>query len=283
MQNFAPDHLRPYGVATLAGMPVATSPEALSAAIDRARQKLETARTKPPLPAGADLKRTVLAAVLALFAALVPGLFLGGFISMGSSAWSGILITGMLVAAVLLSPVLAYLGSVPRKPRTTFEQYFRCLSRGAYDRARALLLNADCDSFPRFQPVVSGLGRPSGRPLSFDGPTYFRAYWSDLLRWRRPCYCHVSFKGLKVTQISPDLATVEGELKFTMNTSLWALLVLVICMLAWIVDLATRTTVVVPVRKLLVRVGNEWHIFNGELMGADEHDLSWISVPPAPE
>jgi len=47
-----------------------------------------------------------------------------------------------------------------------------------------------------------------------------------------------------------------------------------------IVDLATRKTVVQEMRKILVRVGDEWHLFNGEWMGIEETDVGWTARDP---
>jgi hypothetical protein len=37
------------------------------------------------------------------------------------------------------------------------------------------------------------------------------------------------------------------------------------------------------IRKILVRVNGQWRVFNGELQGAEEHDISWLREDSRPE
>ncbi len=83
-------------------------------------------------------------------------------------------------------------------------------------------------------------------------------------------------------EVAHGIVAVDFELRLIMNTKLWTSLVFGMIILAVIADLATRRTVRVPVRKVLIKVGDEWRMFNGEWMGPEEQDLSWAHRhPPA--
>jgi hypothetical protein len=75
---------------------------------------------------------------------------------------------------------------------------------------------------------------------------------------------------------APDIAVVDYKLRLTMNTQLWLLLVFVALLIAVIVDFATRKVVKVELRKVLVRVGDEWKLLNAEWQGYEDYDLRWL-------
>lgn len=275
MQSALPSQFRPYGDSALGSTAFAGDQQA--AILARAAGKLRAARQGAVTPAGADVKRTVVAAILAAFPVAILALVTFAVINdgtLGGAAFSGLLL--LLIAAI---PVIIFVSSRPTSPKAVLKQYLTCLARGKFGRARQLVVDPDLDDMPRVQPVIDKLGQPSGMTHVFRHDESFKAYWNGLLRSRPPCYCFVSLRNVQVTQLAPDVALVEAEVKFTMNTTLWALLIFVALLIAIIVDIATRTRVRVPVRKVLVKIGNEWRVFNAELMGADEHDLGWLGAP----
>ena len=269
-----PNNLRPYGYAGTSGTPAAGGDPAV--VIQRATAKFHAARTGAVQPAGADVPATILVSLLALVPTLLFGL--GAYAFAADRNPAGALILAAIALAFMSMPVLVHATTRPSNPKAAFKAFLRAVARGRLKRARRLVIDADLDDFPRVQPIVPELGRPTGMAHAFFDEQSFKGYWKGLLRWRQPCYCLVGFKDLQVTQVSPYIALVEARVKFTMNTSLWLLLITVALLIAVLVDIATQTRVVVPVRKVLVRVGDEWRIFNAELMGADEHDLSWLGT-----
>lgn len=113
-------------------------------------------------------------------------------------------------------------------------------------------------------------------PYEFDRTTGFGDYWTGLVRYPASPYCLAQISNLHVEEIDEDLVVAEFNLKLGINTSLWILLALVTVLLALVVDLATRKRVNAPMRKILVRVGDEWHLFSGEWQGPDEADAIWL-------
>lgn len=271
-----PQNLRPYGGPHAPNLPPVDPGSMQELILQRARDKLEIARTVPGPIAGPDIVRTARFALLALILGLLPGLLGVAMLTGNRPEPGGAMIAFAIAALPWLIPVFVYVLSIPSSPVRALKGYLRALGRGSYSRARILLLDADRDSFARVQPFIDKLGMPTPMPHRFDNAELFDSYWKGLLRWRPPCYCMVNVSKVKVTQLRDDVALVECQVRFIMNSSLWSLMFLVIGIFAIIIDLATRTTITMPLRKVMVRSGNEWRVFNGELMGADEHDLRWL-------
>jgi hypothetical protein len=276
MDRQPPANLRPYGNPLNRGIPSFDGESFQAEILQRARIKLKALHERPQPPVGPDVSQTAKAAILALFGALFPGLMSMLFFVPGQAETvvGAVFIAATL--AILSIPVFVFVRSRPSSPKRAMKDYFRCLGRGRYKRAYKHVVEPDRDHLPRVQPVIANLGQPTAVGHPFAMPVAFEAYWNGLIRWRPSCYCAVSFRGLRVSPLRDDVVLVDGTVKFTMNSSLWLFLFLVIGVFAILIDLATRTSVSVPVRKVLVRVNDEWRIFNGELMGADEHDLTWL-------
>jgi hypothetical protein len=179
-------------------------------------------------------------------------------------------------------PVLIFFRSRPVTPKATLAEFYRAIGKGDRARALSLLTNADRDGLARRQPVVENLGQPSGQPLDFAAPHHFGRYWQELTRSHPAPYCLTRVSHLKVTMAAADVAIVDFRLRLIMNTQLWLLLILVALLIAVIVDLATRKVVKGNLRKVLVKVGDEWKLFNGEWQGYEEYDLRWLEADNQP-
>ena len=242
-------------------------------------EKLEAldSRSVPLTPAG----RFVGPVVIALLFAGAPALVL---------LWAGALyfraewgprpavplILTILGALLGLLTIRLILNAKADTPKRAVRLFFYALARGNAKRARRLVVPNDLDGFPRYHPDIPGHPRLYIDPFRFDAPEGFHAYWRGLLRYHTMPYCIASVRAVKVQEISPDVVVVDFRARFIMNTQLWWLLILVALIIALIVDLATRKTVVQQMRKILVRVDDEWHLFNGEWMGREERDAGWI-------
>jgi hypothetical protein len=274
-----PMNLRPYGNSWAdagAGSTAVGSME--EQALARARHKLASVRSHSggDKRAGPDL--------LQLIPALLLALLFGGPCMAGAAALFGdkdaaaggivLLVLGLLI---FLIPLLIWLQSKPATPKRALQAFYRAIGRGRYKRARALTVRADLDSFPRHQPVIPDLGRPCGFPRSFADERAFADYWRELTRSQPMPYCYARVRNVRETPVGADVMIVDFELRLVMNTSLWALLIFVALVVAAVLDLATRKRVVVPMRKLLVRVDDEWHLFSSEWQGYDEFNLEWLS------
>jgi hypothetical protein len=268
--------LTPYGY-TVPGYAAPMQQQGVAAVVpQRAADKLERIRAgvsgdmPTPFPTGRIVGIGLLMAVLSL-----PFFLLGGAsISEGEPLIAMILFP--FGFAALAVPVVMVLRARSNNPAGVLRAYYRALSRGQHKRARELVTRADLDSFPRFQPLIHKLGRPTGMPLPFESENSFAHYWNELLRSSPSPYCVVRVSKVEQTELAPDVVLVTFRIRLIMNSSLWLLLIFVALILAIIVDLATRRTVKADVSKLLVKVGDDWKVFNAEWQGLEEIDLGWL-------
>jgi len=258
-------------------------------AIVRAAIKLDALRSGAvgEIPAGpltGLFVQTALAAGAAggLLLLIGIGLVLSGFPSGG---FIGVI---CLLAALGLfgyTSVLCMQSSTPDSPSHALELFYRALGRGKPKEAAKLVVSGDFDFFPRFQPKIQYL-KTGANPRPFRGANQFDSYWNEMLRSAPMPYCSTSISQVREIRLAPDLVVVECDVCFVMNTLLYYLLVLlggISLLIAIIADFVTRTTVIVPVRKLMFRVRGEWHLFNGELQGYEEEDLTWLTGPATPD
>ena len=277
MSGPAPN-LRPYGDSwsNSGGAPVAgNSIEEQS--LNRARNKLDILRSglSGEKPCGPEWIQVVPGAIIALIIG-VPLLIGAGAALVKEGSIPIALILGGLALAFFAIPVLVWIQSKPATPKRALNAFYKALARNRSKRARKLAVEPDFDSFPRYQPVINNLGNPSMNPRPFANIEVFASYWNELIRSHSSPYCFVRIKDVQETPIGHDLMLVEFQLKLTMNTGLWAVLILVAWPLALILDLATRKRVKVEMRKLLFKVGDEWHLFSAEWQGYEEYDTSWL-------
>ena len=273
-------NLRPYGNSwgpSASSAPAGTLEEQAHA---RARIKLEQLRSghSSDVEAGPDYIGLIPAALLALILGL-PFLLLAGALAGEKDAGAGVAIFGLFGLLFLSLPVWMFFRTRPQTSKGALLGFYRALGRGRYGRARRLTLRGDLDSFPRYQPNIQFLGRPGGYPRNFGDEQAFKDYWRELLRTQPLPYCIANLKNVRESNAAPDLLIVDFELKLMMNTSLWLFLLPLGWLIVLIVDLATRKTVTVQMRKLLVRVGTEWHIFSAEWQGYEEYNLNWLHAP----
>jgi hypothetical protein len=171
--------------------------------------------------------------------------------------------------------------SKPITPKLALLSFYRALGRGQFEQAAKHVIDADLDTFPRYQPRIEKLGRPTGRGFPFRQPEAFKEYWQELVRFLEWPYCLVHVSRVRVTEISDRLCVVDFRLRLTMNTQLYFLLIFVALPLAAIVDFLTHRVVTQDMRKVLVRVGDEWHLFSGDWQGVEEFDTSWLPAMEA--
>ena len=270
-----PVNLRPYGDGMSSHGAAQGSME--EQAIARARHKLESVRSGRggDRPAGTDVAAVVPAAILALIVG-GPLLLLGGALAFEKDGFIGTIIFGGLGLLICAIPVLAFVQSKPTTPKRALQNFYKALARKRHKRARALTVQADLDGFPRHQPRIQNLGNPSGYPRPLGDETGFSSYWNELLLSHPSPYCLAKVSKVRETPIGHDVMMVDFELRLMMNTRLWLLLIFIALLLAVLVDLATRKTVTVQMRKLLVKVGDEWHVFSAEWQGYEEYNLDWL-------
>lgn len=271
-------NLRPYGDEwgnTGAGAPVEGSME--EQAIARARNKLQSVRSGRggDQPAGADIMLVLPWAIVSLI--LGGPFFLIAMAVLFEGKEPGLAVFFLILSTPILSiPFIMFFKNRPRTPKGALVCFYRALARGKPKRAKKLAVNADFDSFPRYQPAIPDLGRPTGYPRPFADPQGFDSYWRQLLLGQDFAYCLATVRKVNITNIGHDVVLVDFELRLMMNTRLWILLFLVIGIFAIIIDLATRKTVTVPMRKVLVKVGEEYKLLSAEWQGYEEFDVNWL-------
>jgi hypothetical protein len=246
----------------------------------RAQEKLEALerRSVPLTPAGRFVGPVIVAV---LFAGVPTLLLLWGALLFFQGEWGPrpgvplfLAIAGVLFGALTIWLILNAKADTPNRALRLF---YKALGRGNAKRALRLVVPNDLDAFPRYHPDIPVHPRLLSSPFRFDPPAGFGAYWQGLVRYHTMPYCITTVRAVKVREITPDIVVVDFRARFIMNTQLWWLLILVALIVALIVDLATRKTVVQEMRKILVRVGDEWHLFNGEWMGLEEMDVGWTT------
>ncbi|MHC4547495.1 MAG: hypothetical protein ACYTEZ_01855 [Planctomycetota bacterium] len=247
----------------------------------RAQQKLAALREGRvrPQPLGRLVGPVVLAV---LFAAVPAAVSLVGAAAYLWGAWgsrSGVPIALAIVGLGFAALAMVVIrGAKANTPKRALKIYFKSLGRGRTGRARKLVAPNDLDGFPRYPAEVPGLVRRSPGPFRFEATGDFARYWNELLRAHTAPYCLVNIGSVKTRAVGTDCLVVDFRLQLIMNTQLWWLLVVVLWPLALVMDLVTRKTVRADLRKVLVRAGDEWHLFNGAWQEPDEVDLDWLGA-----
>jgi hypothetical protein len=250
-------------------------------AIERARRKFAELRSGKvvPSPAGPFWGRIIGGGILMLIGVALPAgayALLSGEGPDRDAAMVGVVLVALLGLAFLVPGLLMLATCTAKTPRRALTLFYKSIGRGNFRAARTLVVPNDLDDFPRNYPDHRALGLGGMPPYEFDRSKGFQDYWTGLVRYPTSPYCLVHVSNLHVEQIDEDLAVAEFDLKLGINTSLWILLIFVTLLLALIVDLATRKRVHAQMRKILVRVGDEWHLFSGEWQGPDEADTIWL-------
>ena len=246
---------------------------------ERARAKLAASRGGPARPAGRFVGPVIVAVVFLGLPAL--GLFVLGAMLASEGKPEGGVLVGVIGLLFLWGGVSVFLGAKADSPKRALKLYYRSLAKGKHARAKKILLPGDLDGFPRYQPRVPGLGRPTGNPLYFANGDDYETYWNELLRSHALPYCLVRLKRIRIRDVAPDVKIAEFDLHLAMNTSLWLLLVPVSLLVAAVVDFATRKNVKEPLTKVLVKVEDEWHLLNGSWWEFDEDQTEWLTSDSA--
>ena len=252
-------------------------------AIARAQQRLEAVLSGKdrPQPIGRLAVPVILATVflIAPAAALVWAAY-RAYIDRRAPSPEGAAIFAVLAAVLLLGAYFVIVNAKPDTAKRALNLFYRAVGRGSSGRARRLVLASDFDDHERFAPDIDHLAPHTHRAYVFGEVGGFKAYWRDLVRYHSAPYCMVRVSRVTTTEIFPNVCVADFRLRLMMNTQLWYLLILaggcIGLLIAVIIDGSTRKTVEIPVRKILVRAGDEWHLFNGELQGIEEEQTDWL-------
>lgn len=158
----------------------------------------------------------------------------------------------MILAVVIGTAIMrALLGGTPATPGMAVALFMQRLATRDYGAACRLVVNGDKDGQRR---------HAGGRDFTFESLQGFAGYWDTVLALTALPLSEgrITMDPQGVHYIEPDLATVTFSLPGADGAP------------------GPRYT------KVVVRVEEEWRIFNGALGEVDERDLNW-TVLPKPE
>jgi hypothetical protein len=259
--------------------------EYANAAIARARRKIEDLRSgrAVPAPAGPFWGRIASGTVMLLVAA---ALVLAIVAVAQAVVWRGAIFIGVVLGVIalmcLLHGVFRVCFATASSPENAVLLFFPAVCAGSFMNARRLVVPNDFDDFPRRFPLHPVLG-PGGE-MQIEWPDDFDEYWNALVRYYYAPYCIAEPRDFRARSVAPDLAIVDCQLTVKMNTLAWYLLNLAgvgYLLTVWI-DVKTRKEATFAMRKVLYRVGAEWHLLNGEWQGPEERDTAWIEDLASP-
>ncbi len=171
---------------------------------------------------------------------------------------SSILILSAPIAAVLFGHgALAVSRSGARSPTDCMREFVHCINRADFRRAYRLLAAVDKDSYLRAAPSAARHDPLSVKRYSFDSVASFAAYWRAA-RVLGP-------SSRLVLKASSDVQMLgDGIARVTLRVHVYRSVRM------------EREDHGYPVTRLLLRHGDEWRIFDGEVLNLAELNLNWV-------
>lgn len=315
-------NLNPYGAwyMTPGGLP---SPVAdPGPAIARARAKLKRLREHPqteqPLRGRTSTSRNV---AILLIAFCLPFGVLGPLLreTMSDSWWMS-LATVLAPSYVGIMLIVHWLrlraGVAGRSPQRALSDFLEPLRESHSILSEAVVVSCDKDDFVRLRPRIDGEPRTNRYRLSDDKGQ--REYWKDA-KFGNANWQMLHLTDVRCIELAPDLAVIEACVAVVMHgrspfvAGLMTGFAVPFALIGAVPAVALGINVVnlvglglcaIPIattlgfhiykwsgghahqfrlRKLMVRVHDEWRVFNGELQGPEEGDLSWLLQPDQKE
>ena len=150
--------------------------------------------------------------------------------------------------------------SAPATPEYCAREFAKAIERADYTRAFQLLAPTDKDAYQR--PVPTGKERDPAdvQRLAFDSVASFTRYWA--IARALSASDRLTLKAAdKARILAPGVAVVTFKMSVVRSMRL------------------QNIAPFAPVGKILLRYGNEWRIFDGEMLSAAENDNRWIRLP----
>lgn len=284
-------------------------------AIARARKKLRQIREHPeaeqPLRGRTSTRRNV---AILLIAFCLPFGVLGPLLrETWSDPWWMSLATVLAPSYVGLMLIVHWWhlrsGAAGKAPLRALSAFLGPLRESHSILGEAVVVSGDKDDFARLRPRIDG--EPRTNRYRMNDEKGRSEYWKDAkfgnANWQ---ILHVT--GVRCAELAPDLAVIEASVAVVMHgrstfvaglmtgfavpfALIGAVPAVAIGMNA--VNLVGIGLCAIPLvtalgfhiykwsgghahqfrlRKLMVRVHDEWRVFNGELQGPEEGDLSWL-------
>lgn len=227
---------------------------------------LSVARAQAKLGAWLEGARDDHPAGRAVWWPALVGVISGSLVAFGTIL---LLVTGNPCVAMLTWPagfgLMAYAlkvwaNSAPNTPERCAREFAKAIERADYTRAHRLLAPVDKDAYLR--PVATGKQRDPAQiqRLAFDSVTSFTKYWAATRALGASDRLTMSVNA-PPRELSPGLVVVPFKVSVVRSLRLQNIAPQVIA------------------NKILLKYGNEWRVFDGELLSAAEQDNRWIRLP----
>ena len=156
-----------------------------------------------------------------------------------------------------------------RTPRDCIREFIHCIHRADLHRAWGLVAPVDRDNYTRAAPSASEHDPVSVKRFAFDSRASFAAYWRSARSLGPASRLKLKSAG-RVQHLSPDIALVSVEVHVQKSLHL------------------ERERRALDVVKIVLRHGDEWRVFDGEVASAAELDPQWLrqllaGAKPAPQ
>lgn len=258
--------LNPYGFGGNNKPILANSPE--EAALIRAKEKLAAIRqgdARDKRLGASKLFLIILGLVLVVYvpSQVYNGLRLHDYnsepltdLSLSSLTATTPIATSMLYVVML---VWAALSSIPNTPKRAARRFYRSICWSVFPNARRLVVATDLDDSQRTAPTLPNLSEPLSSPVRFSSGSGFVDYWKSVVGMTRKKRRMNKVKYTLLNEYADDLVLAKLEITFWRGGTI-----------------ISSKFPPQEVQKLLVKVGKEWKLFNGEWQGYEETNLSWL-------
>jgi len=306
--NEAREILRPYGDRTGSTLEApAWAADYKVAAIERARRKLTDSRTELPIEADKSFLISLVFMIV-----LVVGLLMFMATTLGTNSPHLLLVYLFSFGISGVQVFRFWRMSSLQEPDAVVRIWVVGLNQKKWAKADRLRVASDRDGFPL---RVHGSDADEVTAL-VDAPST-EYYWKSLFRFARATHSKWSVQKAKVTMITQDLALVRFKLgRFNphglllvlalipalgllglfmflpasnksaafalLDIPYFGLIAVLVPIIVFALFLVLRRGRAISIQKLVVFRSGQWRLFNGEWMGPEEADTSWLDAlnPP---
>ncbi|MCF6228186.1 MAG: hypothetical protein L3J82_05905 [Planctomycetes bacterium] len=150
--------------------------------------------------------------------------------------------------------------TMPITPKLALYRFYNAVGIQDCTIGMAMVVASDLDELERTVPSLLGMEDTRKQPHRFSVIEQFRLYWMKVANVGKKKRRMVKIKKMRVEKLAPDLILCRAEVGFRNGNHNFR-----------------RAKTMHQVQKLLVKVGHQWKLFNGEWQGYDETNLSWLA------
>lgn len=256
--------LNPYGFGGNNKPILANSPE--EAALIRAKVKLQAIRQGDSRDKRLGASKFVLVTLSLMLVFYLPFQVYSANILLRDESLTKFSIA-TVTALGALATVTFYVGigfwsvrsSIPNSPKRAARRFYRSICWSVFPNARRLVVATDLDDSQRTAPTLPNLSEPLSSPVRFSSGSGFVDYWKSVVGMTRKKRRMNKVKYTLLNEYADDLVLAKLEITFWRGGTI-----------------ISSKFPPQEVQKLLVKVGKEWKLFNGEWQGYEETNLSWL-------